>query len=227
MKVALILARKNSKRIKNKNTKLFCGKPMIYWPSKIAKESNLFDKIYVSTDSINTSNLSKKLRLSVPFLRKKKYATDTASTLSVVKNFIENVEKKEKIKISYLCCIYASAPFFNTKDLKESFSMLLKQKREFVFLASQIDSLFLRSFTRGKNRINLINKKYLNYRSQDLDKCYIDLGQFYWGTASSWTKQKAIFSSKSNIVIRKKENYIDINTKKDWKIAVKIFNKKL
>ena len=125
MNIAVIPARGGSKRIPHKNIKTFCGKPMIYWPSKIAKESNLFDKIYVSTDSINTSNLSKKLRLSVPFLRKKKYATDTASTLSVVKNFIENVEKKEKIKISYLCCIYASAPFFNTKDLKESFSMLL------------------------------------------------------------------------------------------------------
>ena len=226
MKIALILARKNSKRIKNKNTKLFCGKPMIYWPSKVAKESNLFDKIYVSTDSRNTSKLSKKLGLCVPFLRKKRYASDTASTISVVKNFIKEVEKSKRIKISYLCCIYASAPFFDSKDLKESLRILLKQKREFVFLANPIDSLFLRSFTRNKNKINLINKKYLNYRSQNIDKCYVDSGQFYWGTANSWIKQKAIFSSKSNIVIRKKENYIDINTKKDWKIAEKIFNKK-
>ena len=33
MKVAIIPARKNSQRIKNKNIINFCGKPIISWPN--------------------------------------------------------------------------------------------------------------------------------------------------------------------------------------------------
>ena len=51
MKIALIPAKLNSTRLKNKNFKLFHGKPMIYWSIESARNSKLFDKIVVSTDS--------------------------------------------------------------------------------------------------------------------------------------------------------------------------------
>ena len=48
MNIAIIPARKNSKRIKNKNIKLFKGKPIIYWTIKYLKESKLFKEILFS-----------------------------------------------------------------------------------------------------------------------------------------------------------------------------------
>lgn len=36
MNIAIIPARKNSQRIKNKNIKIFNGKPIIFWPIKTA-----------------------------------------------------------------------------------------------------------------------------------------------------------------------------------------------
>ena len=49
MNIAIIPARKNSTRIKNKNIKLFNKKPIIYWSILKAKEAKLFKKVYVST----------------------------------------------------------------------------------------------------------------------------------------------------------------------------------
>ena len=60
MKIAIIPARKGSKRIKNKNIKLFFGKPIIYWSIKAAKDSKLFDKIIVSTDCKIIANIANK-----------------------------------------------------------------------------------------------------------------------------------------------------------------------
>ena len=51
MIVGIIPARKNSKRIKNKNIKLLNGKPLIEYTIIEAKKSKLLDKIIVSTDS--------------------------------------------------------------------------------------------------------------------------------------------------------------------------------
>ena len=47
--ICILPARIGSKRVKKKNIKLFSGKPIIYYPIKQAKKSNLFKKIYVST----------------------------------------------------------------------------------------------------------------------------------------------------------------------------------
>ena len=51
MNIAIIPARGGSKRIKNKNIKIFYGKPIIYWSIIKLLKTKLFKKIYVSTDS--------------------------------------------------------------------------------------------------------------------------------------------------------------------------------
>ena len=50
--VAIIPARANSLRIKNKNIKILNGKPLIYWSIKAALESKFIDDVYVTSDSI-------------------------------------------------------------------------------------------------------------------------------------------------------------------------------
>ena len=57
--VCIIPARKGSKRIKNKNIKLFAGKPLISYVIKTARKSKLFSRIIVSTDSRKIANIAK------------------------------------------------------------------------------------------------------------------------------------------------------------------------
>jgi CMP-N-acetylneuraminic acid synthetase len=46
--VGLIIAKKDSERLKNKNFLDFCGKPMFVW--NLEKMLKIFDKVYVSSD---------------------------------------------------------------------------------------------------------------------------------------------------------------------------------
>ena len=48
--IAFVPARANSKSIKNKNIKLFCGKPLIYWVLKELDSSNV-EKVVLATES--------------------------------------------------------------------------------------------------------------------------------------------------------------------------------
>lgn len=70
--LAIIPARSGSKGIKNKNIKIFCKRPLLYWIGKAAKQSKLIDKIIVSTDSSKIKRICKNYNLEVPFLRPKK-----------------------------------------------------------------------------------------------------------------------------------------------------------
>ena len=89
MKIALIIARKNSKRIPNKNKKIFCGKPLIYWPIQTLKRSKIFDKIYLSTDDVSISKIAKKYGVEIPFIREKKFYS-----INKLKEFYKNKNQK-------------------------------------------------------------------------------------------------------------------------------------
>ena len=57
--LAVIPARKGSKRIKNKNLLLLNGKPLIYYTIKAAKESKYIDDWLVSSDSDEIIKIAK------------------------------------------------------------------------------------------------------------------------------------------------------------------------
>ena len=68
--IAIITARKNSKRIKNKNIKIFNKKATYCWTIKTALKSKLFDKVFVS-ETQKIKNISEKAGAEVLYPRPK------------------------------------------------------------------------------------------------------------------------------------------------------------
>ena len=62
---AFIFARKNSKRIKNKNIRKINDNELINYTIDLAKKIKLIDKIFVSTDSKKIINLAKKKKINI------------------------------------------------------------------------------------------------------------------------------------------------------------------
>ena len=103
--ICLIPARGGSKRIKNKNIKKFFGKPLLSRVIKILRKSNIFDDIFVSTDSIKIKKIAEKSGAVVPYLRSKKLSDDNAIIKDVINDFINNEVKKNRKQIIYLLFI--------------------------------------------------------------------------------------------------------------------------
>ena len=206
MKIAIIPARSGSKRIKNKNIKFFCGKPIISIVIKKLLASKLFDLVVVSTDSEIIKNISINAGASVPFLRPKKLSGDLVDTSSVIKHAL-NWFKLHKINIMYACCVYPTSVFFTKKDILKALLKLRKKKFNFIISAKKINSNILRSFVIEKNVIKILNDHFFDFRTQDLPNNYMDAAQFYYGKRDSWYKSK-IFGKKSNL---KKIGIINLN----------------
>ena len=71
MIISVLPARKGSKRIKNKNIKLFNGKAILTYPLKQIIKSKLFSRNYISTDSTKILLMGKKLGFDIISKRKK------------------------------------------------------------------------------------------------------------------------------------------------------------
>jgi pseudaminic acid cytidylyltransferase len=220
MNIAIIPARIGSKRVKQKNIKIFEGKPLIYYSIKAAKKTKIFDKILVSTDSKKIRDIVLRYGAEVPFLRPKKLSDDYTGTKDVINHSIKWC-MKNKIEAKYVCCIYPTAPFINYKNLIKSYKLIKKKKVDFIISASKFQSSVFRSFYLKNGKINKIFSGFDNKRSQELKNTYYDAGQFYWGNKESWTL-KDIFSKNSTIFEIPVLEGFDLNTNEDWKNIIKL-----
>src|SRR3989338_10314167 len=82
----VIPARGGSKGLPGKNIRPLCGKPLINYSVEVARQLVLDRQICVSTDSREVIEVVNKIGLEIPFIRPKELATDTASTISVLKH---------------------------------------------------------------------------------------------------------------------------------------------
>ena len=89
---SFIFARGGSKGIKNKNIKSFCGKPLIEYSIKVAKEIDRIDECFVSTDSLKIAEISKKLGAQI-ILRPSQLAQDNSSEWLAWQHAIKTVYK--------------------------------------------------------------------------------------------------------------------------------------
>ena len=223
MKLCVIPARSGSKRIKKKNIKNFCGKPIIGWSIELALASKCFDKIIVSTDDKEIANLAKSYGAEVTFLRPKILSGDYTETVNVISHAIK-WQTENHVKPDYVCCIYATAPFIQLNDLNKGIEILKSSKCEYVFSATNYIYPIQRSFKINENKkLEMFFPKYLNFRSQDLEKSFHDAGQFYWGLTNSWLENKPIINENSIPILIPQDRVLDIDTIEDWQMAEKMF----
>ena len=93
-----ICARKGSKGLPNKNIKEIHGKPLLAFSIQQALESNLFDKIVVSTDSNEIGKIAKKYGAEYWFSRPTELSKDDSPKIPVIRHVLEESEKKFSCK---------------------------------------------------------------------------------------------------------------------------------
>ena len=92
MKVlCIILARSNSKSIKNKNLLKIKKKTLLQLTSEFALKLNFLDNILFNSNSKKYIKLAKKYGIKNVYLRPKYLSKDNTTSLEVIKNYIKKV----------------------------------------------------------------------------------------------------------------------------------------
>lgn len=224
MKLCVIPARGGSKRIPGKNIREFCGKPMIAWSIEAAIKSGCFDRIIVSTDNYEIADIAKAYGAEIPFMRPANLADDFTETTVVIANAIQwYIDHNEKP--DHVCCIYATAPFIQAKDINRGLDSLLNCRADFAFSVSSYAFPIQRAIRiTNDQRVEMLQPEHLNTRSQDLERAWHDAGQFYWGKTMAWLEGKKIFSSNAVPVILPRYRVQDIDMQEDWVHAELMFS---
>lgn len=222
MNIAVIPARGGSKRIPRKNIRSFNGKPMIAWSIEAAIDSELFDRVIVSTDDEEIAEVARRFGAEVPFMRPAVLADDFATTMEVMSHALNALAANNVIETA--CCIYATAPFLAKDDLKDAYNQLIGRQLDYVFAASRFDFPIQRALMVGTDdHVRMIQPEYAQTRSQDLPEAIHDAGQFCWGRTISFTQNISPFAGSSGVLLIPKHRVQDIDTLEDWHRAELMF----
>jgi N-acylneuraminate cytidylyltransferase len=216
LNICVIPARGGSKRIPRKNIRYFHGKPIIAWSIEAAIKSECFDRIICSTDDEEIAKVARKYGAETPFLRPASLSDDYTTTAPVIAHTIEHLLQKDNA-IDLVCCIYATAPFVQPNDIRQSLEVIKINNVDYCFSVARYPFPIQRAIRITKEgRCEMFQPEMFKRRSQDLEEAYHDVGQFYWGKADAWLENRDLFSDKSSLYILPRYNVQDIDTEEDW-----------
>lgn len=217
-KIAIITARGGSKRIPGKNIKEFCGKPILAYSIEAAVASGIFDTVMVSTDDEKIAQIAKNYGAQVPFYRSEKTSDDYATTNDVLLEVLEEYEKRGEV-FELGCCIYPTAPFITAQRLKEAVEQLEKSSADTLIPVVGFSYPPQRAMVIENDRLVFKYPQYIDSRSQDLEKHFHDVGQFYVFKTEAFKRNRKLMLGDILPFVISEMEVQDIDTPTDWEIA--------
>lgn len=218
--LAIIPARKGSKRLVGKNMLDLMGKPLIAWTIEEALKSKYIDRIILSTDDEKAISLSKQYNgIDIPFVRPKKLSSDKATSLDVVLHALDFCSSNNK-NFDYVMLLQPTSPLRNSIDIDNAIEELSPEVRSVVSVCETNHSpLWSNLLPNDKSMKNFLSKNIQNLRSQDLPKYFRLNGAIYISEVGSLFKEKGFLGDYTKAYIMPTEKSIDIDTKLDFEMC--------
>ena len=211
--IALIPARGGSKGIPKKNIKLFNGEPLVNHSIKYAKNCNLIDEIYVSTDDEEISLISLKAGASV-IKRPINISGDNATTESAIKHTLKSLSKKPDI----IVLLQPTSPYRPEGSLQEALDKFIDNDYDSLLSISPTHR-FIWSIDK-KNNLKASYDFLKRPRRQDLKKSeinFIENGSLYIFKYESFLLSENRLGGKIGYVEFDEEFSHEIDTYYDFK----------
>lgn len=213
MNLAFIPVRGGSKSIPLKNIKELNGKPLVYWTAKAASDAKCIDKVIVATDSEKIKNVVQNLKLNKVevYEREVKNASDTASTESVMLEYINKSNLKPEDKFFL---IQATSPLLTSEQIDLMYDKFIKSGADSIF-SGVVEKQF---HWFCKDSVRPVNYDYKNRpRRQEFEGLVAENGACYINSVGNIKRDECRLSG--NITFFELPFSYEIDEETDWKIV--------
>lgn len=217
--IAIIPARSGSKGLKDKNIKDLCGKPLLAYSIDCALKSRKFDKVFVSTDSVEYAKIAEKYGADISFLRTEGNSGDTAGSWDVVREVIEKFECQNEY-FDKIMLLQPTSPLRTVVDINASFLLMEEKNANAVLSVTVVEHspLWCNTLEADLCMDQFIDERYSGMPRQMLPTYYRLNGAIYLITRQELEK-KQMFRNKCYAYIMPSERSVDIDTELDFKVA--------
>lgn len=220
--LAIIPARGGSKGIPRKNIKHLAGKPLIAWTIQAALDSQVFDRIIVSTEDEEISRISQEYGAEVPFLRPIELASDHAKSIDLVLNLLKMLAEKEQYFPDAIMLLQPTSPFREVSDILEVTRLFQTHtSADALVSVCAVDHpiSWLKEMTPEGKLISLLENTPFTFRRQDSQQVFELNGSIYLLKTKILQQEQTFLPKNTFGYVMSNENSIDIDTPWDFHLA--------
>lgn len=226
--LAIIPARGGSKGVLRKNTRNFCGKPLIAWTIEEALKCKYIDRLIVSTEDLEIATVAKEFGAEVPFLRPEQLAQDATPGIGPILHALDCLSKQENFNPDLTCTLQCTSPFRKTYHIDEALERIVAGGHDSIIgvCESEVNPYWMKRIENGRIKDFITTK--INYtRRQDLPKVYRLNGAIYIARTAVLLKKGNWYTNNTVPYVMDKASSIDIDDLQDFKIAEFLMKEKM
>ena len=204
--IAIVPIRSGSKAIKNKNIKLFDGKPLVWWILNSLERSSI-NKIIVALDLpyFNIVNEFHFKKVDI-YIRNKKNSRDESSSEDVLIEVIKKFNLDDDILLAQ-----ATSPLTDSRDFEKGINLYNESNFESILSVVKLDR-----FVWNKNGTPLNYNYKKRPRRQEFEGTYFENGAFYINHSYNILKYKNRLSGKIGFSEMSFKNFFELDNQSDW-----------
>lgn len=218
--IGIIPARSGSKGLKDKNIRLLKGKPLMAYTIKCAEDTDVFDTIFVSTDSPHYAEIANEWGAETPFLRPEVLSNDKASTNSLIVHTLEEYKKIGK-EFDYFVLLQPTSPLRQPQHIMEGLNLAIGQDLPSVVSVCPLEHPYEVYHLLTEDMSLTPFCIDMNLR-QEMHTAYRPNGAIYVGNCIDFLDQKRIYRPDGKVFVMPLENSVDIDTLFDFEQVERI-----
>jgi len=213
--MCIIPAKRQSKRIPEKNIKPFHGIPIIQYTIKAAIESGCFETVIVSTDGDDVAEAAIDAGAEI-FTRSAETCEDDAPMVDAV------CEVLREYPTEYVCMAYPCAPFIKPHKIRAAYEYVSSGEYDSVFPVYRAEPPE-RTLIRRRDWFISRYPEYDNVNSQHFPHSYHIAGQFFFCDAEMVLTHETVMLPRCWGIEVPRWEAVDIDTPDDWRYAEMLY----
>lgn len=222
--LAIIPCRGGSKRVPGKNIRLLQGKPLIAYAIEVARHSELFDSVIVSTDSVEIAEIAIKYGAEVPFMRDASLADDFSPVSAATVDALKKVDP-DGDRFANVAQLMANCPLRTVDDIRTSYGQFITGNANSQISVTEYGWLnpWWAMTSNEQNVLTPVFKEQMMVRSQDLPHLFCPTGAIWWVKAEVLRVHGTFYVPDYTGWAMPWQHAVDIDTEEDWKMAEALF----
>jgi len=223
-RLAIIPARAGSRGVPDKNLRVIAGESLLARAVRCALQTELFDRVFVSTDSERYAKEVARLGVETPWLRPAELASDTALVADAIRHTIETFAKHGE-EFDTLVLLEPSSPLRTPQIVCETVLAAEAEGWDAAFTVSEVP---LQYHARKQFVLDeagaagfIMRDAVPNVNRQSLRQTYIRNGLAYAARVPAFLATHSIHGRRARAIIVH-EQVVSIDTEEDLKLAERL-----
>ncbi len=218
--VALIPARGGSKGLPRKNILEMAGKPLIAWSIIQAKQSDIIDRVVVSTDDKEITEIADSFGAEIPFVRPKELATDEAKGLDVILHALRWF-KEHGQTADIITVLQPTSPLRLPADIDNSLDFFLEREADAVVSVCKTEHhpYWSNVLPEDKCMKDFIRNDVDKKNREELPEYYRLNGAIFIAKADFMIQNESYYGDNTYAYVMPEDRSIDIDSHLDFRLA--------